>query len=62
MSTEHNGRVMGDGVGKGLCKRFGFYFHEMPLEGSVRIQKCLNYLNSSDHFAELVHLGPDQQM
>lgn len=46
MSTEHNGRVMGDRVGKGLCKRFGFYFHEMPLEGSVRIQKCLNYLNS----------------
>lgn len=50
------------GVGKGPCKRFEFYFHETPLAGSVRIQKCLNYLNSSDHLTELVRFGSDQQI
>ena len=53
---------MGGGVGKGLCKRFEFYFHETPWEGSVRIQKCFSYLNSSDPLTELVHLGSDQQI
>lgn len=61
-STEHNGRVMGNGVGKDLCKRFEFYFHETPFEGSVRILKCLNCMNSSDHFIERVCLESDQQI
>lgn len=50
------------GVGRGLCKRFRFYFNEMPLQRNVKIQKCLNYLNSSDHFIGLGHLGSDQQI
>lgn len=54
---EHNGRVMADGLGKGLGKRCGFYLHAMSFEGSVMIPKCLNYLNSLDQ-----RLGSDQQV
>lgn len=61
-STEHNERVIGDGVGKDLCKRFEFYFHETPFEENVRILKCLNCLNSSDRFIGLVCLESDQQI
>ena len=36
--AEHSGESAQGWVGRGLCKRFGFYFNETPLEGSVRIQ------------------------
>lgn len=61
-STEHNGRVMGDGIDKDFCRRFEFYFHETLFEGSVSTLKCLNHLNSSDHFTGLVCLESDQQI
>ena len=60
-STERSDESDGDGVGRGLCKRFGLDFNETPLEGSVS-PECLNYLNSSDHFTGLIHLGSDQQI
>lgn len=58
-SIERSDESDGDGVGRGLCKRFGFDFNEIFLEGSVSLE-CLNYLNFLDYFIGFIYLGLDQ--